>query len=130
MNKGGMKMGPKGIAPDNQLPKGVKIAVLRRISKYLLMHKGTVLICFLLMITSNVLALAAPKLSQKAIDAIAVGVGKIDIKTVIIYCAMMLAFYTVTVPEYPRSGGMPDRHRKDCLRCSWPDRHRDPPAVP
>ena len=74
----------------------VKVAVLKRISKYLLMHKGTVILCFLLMITSNVLALAAPKLSQNAIDAIAAGPGEIDIKLVVTYAAMMLAFYVVS----------------------------------
>ena len=95
MNKGG-NMKRNSAATDTQLPKRVKIAVIRRIAKYLLMHKGTVILCFFLMITANVLSLAAPKLSQKAIDAIAVGVGRIDIKTVIIYCAMMLVFYTVS----------------------------------
>jgi ATP-binding cassette subfamily B protein len=48
------------------------------------------------MIVSNVLALAAPKLSQKAIDAIAVGAGNINIQEVLIYCSIMLVFYTVS----------------------------------
>ena len=95
MNKGG-NIKRNSAVNDSQLPKGVKIAVIRRIAKHLFMHKGTVILCFFLMITANVLSLAAPKLSQKAIDAIAVGVGRIDIKTVIIYCVMMLVFYTVS----------------------------------
>ena len=45
-----------------------KMAVIRRVSKYLFAHKGLVAICFLMMLTSNLLALAAPKLSQAAID--------------------------------------------------------------
>ena len=40
--------------------------VIKRVSKYLLEHKLTVLFCLAIMLTSNLLALAAPKLSQKA----------------------------------------------------------------
>ncbi len=76
--------------------KGARMAVIRRISKYLFMHKGMVLFCFCLMITSNVLALAAPKLSQKAIDTIAVGTGNVDIQRVMIYSALMLGFYALS----------------------------------
>ena len=94
-----------------------KIAVIKRISKYLFAHKGLIAICFSLMIISNVLALAAPKLSQKAIDEIVpptesgaiaeetvgiiggydvvgiIGVYDVDVKAVAFYCAIMLVFY-------------------------------------
>ncbi|MBQ8140270.1 MAG: ABC transporter ATP-binding protein [Clostridia bacterium] len=76
--------------------KTVKIAVLKRIAKYLLAHKPTVVLCFLMMIVSNVLALAAPKLSQKAIDAIELGAGRVNISEVALYCALMLVFYLLS----------------------------------
>ena len=73
-----------------------KVAVFRRMSKYLFAHKFTVLVCFIMMLTSNILALAAPKLSQKAIDAIELGVGKVNIDEVVLYCSLMVAFYVVS----------------------------------
>ncbi|MBQ9086583.1 MAG: ABC transporter ATP-binding protein [Clostridia bacterium] len=78
------------------MSRDAKAAVVRRISKYLVQHKGTVLICFVMMVCSNVLALAAPKLSQRAIDAIEPGVGKVDFRSVIFYCALMLVFYILS----------------------------------
>lgn len=91
-------MGGRGNNASQYTPqtKGARVAVIRRISKYLLMHKGMVIFCFCLMIISNILALAAPKLSQKAIDTIAVGTGNVDIQKVLIYCSIMLAFYTLS----------------------------------
>ena len=67
--------------------------MVRRIGGYMFRYKGRMLICFILMLVSNILALAAPKLSQKAIDAIEAGVGRVEIKSVIFYCALMLIFY-------------------------------------
>ena len=74
----------------------IKVAVLKRMSKYLLQHKGMLLICFLLMIASNVLALAAPKLSELAINAIEPGVGAVDFDKVFFYAALMLVFYALS----------------------------------
>ncbi len=74
----------------------IKAAVLKRMAKYLLRHKAMLLICFLIMLVSNVLALAAPKLSQKAIDAIEPGVGAVDFDSVFLYAALMLVFYALS----------------------------------
>ena len=74
----------------------IKVAVLKRMAKYLLAHKSMLLLCFSLMMISNVLALAAPKLSQKAIDAIELGAGKVDFESVFFYSALMLIFYVVS----------------------------------
>ena len=74
----------------------IKMAVLKRMSKYLLQHKAMLVVCFTIMMISNILALAAPKLSQKAIDAIEPGVGAVDFRTVFFYAAMMLIFYVVS----------------------------------
>ena len=81
---------------DNKMSGKRKMAVIRRVSRYLFAHKAMVVLCFLLMLSSNILALAAPKLSQKAIDAIEPGVGQVDIRSVIFYCALMLCFYVVS----------------------------------
>ena len=74
----------------------IKAAVLKRMAKYLLEHKAMLVICFLLMITSNVLALAAPKLSELAINAIEPGVGAVDFDGVFFYTSLMLVFYAVS----------------------------------
>ena len=74
----------------------IKIAVLKRMAKYLLDHKGMLFVCFSLMVVSNVLALAAPKLSQKAIDAIEPGVGAVDFDSVFLYVSLMIAFYVIS----------------------------------
>ncbi len=73
----------------------IKAAVIKRMAKYLLAHKGMLLLCFCIMIASNVLALAAPKLSQKAIDAIEAGAGAVDFDGVFLYASLMLIFYTL-----------------------------------
>ena len=89
------------------------MAVIKRISKYLFAQKGLVAICFIMMLTSNVLALAAPKLSQKAIDEFSPqiievlqadgsiveqisDVINVDMSRVIFYCSLMLAFYVTS----------------------------------
>ncbi len=85
-----------------------KIAVIKRVSKYLFAHKGMIAVCFSMMLLSNLLALAAPKLSQKAIDEIVPPVNEmgeavielegfeVDVKQVLIYCSIMLGFYVVS----------------------------------
>ena len=74
----------------------IKAAVLKRMARYLLEHKGMLVLCFSLMVISNTLALAAPKLSQKAIDAIEPGVGAVDFERVFLYTTLMVVFYAVS----------------------------------
>ena len=74
----------------------IKAAVLKRMSKYLLEHKLMLLICFTIMMASNVLALAAPKLSEKAIDAIEPGAGSVMFKEVFTYTSLMMMFYVLS----------------------------------
>lgn len=81
---------------QGQNDKSFKGAVLKRIAGYLLEHKPTLFICLLMMLVSNILALAAPKISQKAIDEIESGAGNIDVRQVVIYCLIMLGFYAVS----------------------------------
>ena len=63
---------------------------------YLLQHKGMVAVCLTLMALSNGLALAAPKLSQKAIDAIEPGAGLVDMDSVWFYAALMIGSYLLS----------------------------------
>ncbi|MBQ9783864.1 MAG: ABC transporter ATP-binding protein [Clostridia bacterium] len=78
------------------MSRSAKMAVIRRISKYLFAHKAMVMTCFCLMLVSNLLALAAPKLSQNAIDAIEPGAGQVDFSRVFFFCSLMLVFYVVS----------------------------------
>ena len=72
--------------------------VLRRMGKYLFRYPRTVLLALLLMLSSNLLALAGPALSAKVIDAIGAGVGgTVDLHTVWAYSAVLVAFYVVSV---------------------------------
>ncbi len=74
----------------------IKIAVLKRMAKYLLEHKLMLAACFCIMLLSNALALAAPKLSQRAIDAIEPGMGAVDFNSVFFYAALMIVFYVAS----------------------------------
>ena len=86
----------KEVKADQATKGTIKVAVLRRMAKYLLQHKPMLVFCFSLMIISNVLSLAAPKLSQRAIDAIEPGAGAVDIRSAIFYAVLMLVFYAVS----------------------------------
>ena len=96
-----------------KMTKGARLAVVKRISKYLFAHKGLVILCFIIMLVSNLLALAAPKLSQKAIDEFSPQVVEVlledgtviekisdvisvDMSKVILYASLMLAFYAAS----------------------------------
>ena len=97
MNRSPMGISKAGRAgPETKQPKEVRVAVLKRMAGYLLQHKWMVLLCFTLMITSNVLALATPKLSQMAIDAIEPGQGDVVFENVFLYCSLMLLFYALS----------------------------------
>lgn len=69
--------------------------VLNRICKYIFCHKVTVILAFLLMVLSNVFALAGPKLSGKAVDAI-LGEGNVDFPRVTFYCLILIVFYLLS----------------------------------
>ena len=84
-----------------KMSKTARMAVVRRVSKYLFAHKTMIFICLSLMIVSNVLALVAPKLSQLALDEIVPPSGvaesfEINVGRVLFFCALMLGFYIVS----------------------------------
>ena len=72
-----------------------KSAVILRTLKYLFRHKILLTIVARLTVSSNLLALVAPSLSGKAIDAI-VEPGNVDYDTVFLNCALMLGFYVIS----------------------------------
>lgn len=72
-----------------------KSTVILRTLKYLLRCKGMLACAAMLTVVSNLLALIAPSLSGKAIDAI-VGPGNVDYPTVFLNCALMLGFYVIS----------------------------------
>lgn len=73
-----------------------KMKIFVRIFKYMFRYKGLLAIAITLMITSNLLSLVGPTLSGKAIEAIEPGIGKVDFKTVFLYCALMAIFYALS----------------------------------
>ncbi len=85
-----------GTTVDQKQTKATKIAVLRRMGKYLFYYKKTVILALLLMFLSNGLALAGPKLSGKAIDALSLGTGAVDFHTVFVYGGLLAVFYAVS----------------------------------
>ena len=72
-----------------------KSAVILRTLKYLLCYKPMLAGAVALTVTSNLLALIAPSLSGKAIDAI-VGPGNVEYPTVFLNCGLMLGFYIIS----------------------------------
>lgn len=73
--------------------KGARLAVIKRIGSYMFKQKFLVIAALVVMLSSNLLALAAPMLSGKAIDAIGLGTGKVDFDTVWLYCSLMALCY-------------------------------------
>ena len=83
----------KVLSYNDTATKGSRIKVIRRLSKYLFQHKLLVLLALLTMLSSNLLALAAPKLSGIAINSLEAGQGKVDLDTVVHYCILMAICY-------------------------------------
>ena len=76
--------------------RGAKLKVLRRMGKYLFAHPVWVGIALFLMLFSNLLALAAPKISALAIDLIQLGAGSVDMNKVFFYVLLLLGCYALS----------------------------------
>lgn len=74
-------------------PKVKASLILGRLWKYLYASKWLLLLALMMNIASNLLALAGPKLSGYAIDAIAQGTGHVDFPVVYWYASLMIGFY-------------------------------------
>lgn len=59
-------------------------------------YKWAMLLAFLMMLASNLLALAGPKLSGIVIDAVEPGRGAVDFDTVLRFCILLAVFYLVS----------------------------------
>lgn len=70
-----------------------KSYVLRRLWKYLAKHRLIIVLCILLVLLSNALALIGPSLSGKAIDAIGTEKGGVDFPAVFRYIGLMAICY-------------------------------------
>ena len=73
-----------------------KILILRRMGKYLMHYPKTVVLALVLMLSSNLLALAGPMLSGKAIDAIEPGIGAVNFPRVFTFIILLLVFYALS----------------------------------
>ena len=69
---------------------------MKRLLRYMANFKFHLLLALVLAISSNLLALVGPSLSGKAVDAIALGKGKVDFDTVWYYAGLMILFYVAS----------------------------------
>ena len=81
---------------DQQQTGADKRRVLWRMGKYLFAHPVLAILAFLLMLSSNLLALAGPKLSGKALDLIEAGVGQIPLDRVLFYVLLLFGCYALS----------------------------------
>jgi len=106
LNKGGMggmaggilsnprqQNNPNNIKSGKKLDPKTRRRVLLRLGKYLFRYKWTLLLGFVLMLSSNILGLWGPKLSGQAINAIKFGRGAVDFDTVYAKVALMAVCY-------------------------------------
>jgi len=70
-----------------------KGAILKRLWKYLGKNRVLLVLALLFSVSSSALALYGPKLSGKALDAVAGGAGKVDFDTVFSCVTLMVIFY-------------------------------------
>ena len=70
--------------------------LLLRLWGYLSGHKLLILSALVCMLASNLFSLVGPKLSGKAIDAMGIGPGTVDMPTVLYYVMLMAIFYVLS----------------------------------
>ena len=70
--------------------------LLLRLWGYLSRHKLLILSALVCMLASNLFSLVGPKLSGKAIDAMGIGPGTVDMPTVLYYVILMAIFYALS----------------------------------
>ncbi|MGN1446189.1 MAG: ABC transporter ATP-binding protein, partial [Eubacteriales bacterium] len=92
MGRSAGKPGTPETAPD----RAGMMKILGRLCRYLFHFKWAMLAAFLMMLLSNLLALAGPKLSGTVIDAMGLGEGAVDFETVIRYCILLAVFYLLS----------------------------------
>ena len=106
-NKGfmGRSVNDPRAAQNQKMDKARRSKVLSRILRYILRYKWAMLGALILMLGSNLLALAGPALSGKVINAIdpfdsanggQLVLGAVDFETVKIYCILLVIFYALS----------------------------------
>ncbi len=70
--------------------------LLLRLWGYLSRHMLLILSALVCMLASNLFSLVGPKLSGKAIDAMGIGPGTVDMPTVLYYVMLMAIFYVLS----------------------------------
>ena len=89
-------------AGNQKMDKARRSKVLSRILRYILRYKWAMLGAFVLMLGSNLLALAGPALSGKVINAIdpfntaengGIAIGTVDFETVKTFCILLEKVY-------------------------------------
>ncbi len=92
-------------AKNEKMDKARRSKVLARILRYILRYKWAMLGALVLMLGSNLLALAGPALSGKVINAIdpfdsanggAIAIGAVDFETVKTFCILLVIFYALS----------------------------------
>ncbi len=86
----------QSLTNNNTSQKRSKKAAFFRLAGYLFRHKGYVAAAFALMLVSNLLALLGPSLSAKALNAIDLGAGKVDMETVTYNVVLMVIVYAAS----------------------------------
>ena len=81
---------------DQPQTRTAKRRVLLRMGKYLFAHPVYVFFALVLMLSSNLLSLAAPKISGAAIDLIEAGPAQIPLDKVLFYVLALFVCYTVS----------------------------------
>ena len=82
-------------APDKPMDRAGRTRVLLRVCKYLFKDRFAMLAAFVMMLVSNLLALAGPKITGKIIDAIDQKTG-VDMDTVTRLCIVLVVFYAIS----------------------------------
>ena len=82
-------------APDKPMDKAGRTRVLLRVCKYLFKDRFAMLAAFIMMLVSNLLALAGPKITGLIIDAIDAETG-VDMDTVTKWCIVLVVFYLIS----------------------------------
>ena len=82
-------------APDKPMDRAGRTRVLLRVCKYLFKDRFAMLGAFVMMLVSNLLALAGPKITGIIIDAIDRKTG-VDMHTVTKWCIVLVVFYIIS----------------------------------
>lgn len=85
--------GPQSTSFEKPTVKTSKL--LKRLWKYLIEYKFLLIVSIIISIICNLLALLGPKLSGHAVDAIQLGVGKVDFQKVFYYAGLMIIIYLI-----------------------------------